>query len=156
MTQKPEIVLKAGTRTVPLSEVPAMLAGAIHPEPNQPVVLKEIIKAYLGPNGEHDGRTQPLTGEDMALLVEILGPPPQPGQATTDDEWLAYIAAWDSSPRRPTWTPGRRCINAELDAALLRAHAEESHKEALIKAIRAGSVVPLSHALVPLEGWTAE
>jgi|SRR5579859_762410 len=156
MTKAPEIVLKAGTRTVKVSEIPALMAEAIHPEPDVPLVLKSIVKAYLGPNGEHDGRTQPLTDEDMKLLVEILGTPPQPGQATTDEQWLAYIAGWSSSPKRPTWTPGRQCINAEFDAAILRAAAEDRHKAALTDAIRAGSFIPLDHAMVPLDGWTGE
>jgi hypothetical protein len=156
LTKTPEIVLPAGTRTVQVAEIPGLLAQAIHAESDAPVILKQIIKANIGPNGEREGRTDFLTDEDMALLVDILGPAPKPGEVTTDEQWMAYVSPWFSSPRRPTWTPGRQCVDPKLDAAILRAAAEESHKAALIAAIRDGSFIPLNHAMVPLEGWTGE
>jgi hypothetical protein len=151
MTKAPKIVLKAGTRTVQVSEIPKLMAQAQYPDDARPPVFHKIVKTYLGPKGEYNGRTPPLTDEDMALLVEILGTPPEPGRVITDKQWLTYIERWDSSSKRPSWTPVRECISAQLSALVGQANAEDRHKKDLIDAIRSGSCVPLSHAGTPLD-----
>lgn len=157
MNQAPEIVIAAGTRLVALSEIPKRMARAIHPDKSDlPWVLKEIGKAFPSADGDFTGRAQPFSAEDSQLLTELLGAVPRAGQEFTKAVWEAYIAPLEHSPRRPAWTMIPLFFNPGLEADILRADAETQHEDALKAAIRAGSIVPLSHALLPLDASIRE
>lgn len=157
MTKPLQIVLPTGTRTVALSDIPTKLAHAIHPTlSDAPLVLKSLDKTILGPNGTY-ARPKPLSDDDLALLADVLGHVPHVGQTfASEGEWQAYVKPLADSPRKPDWTLIPLFENKALNADILRLAAEDEHKAALIAQIRADKLVPLNHALLPVDRSVSE
>jgi hypothetical protein len=154
MASVPEISLPAGTRTVPLSEVPVLLARALFPDrPESPYAFRFLTKELgSGPFRE----SPPCNSSDLALVTDIAGPPPSTGQSIAKDDLDAYLTKFNKSPSRPEWEIGASVINEKLNADIARLGAEDEHTAALKKAIRSGSVIPLNYALTPLDETVRE
>lgn len=148
MDKVSEIFLPAGTRTIPLSEVPALLARALFPDqPEGPYVFKCLTKE-IG-NGPY--RQLPAFEDaELALVTDIAGPPPSAGQPIGKVELNAYLNKFNTSPLRREWEIGASVTCEKLNADIARMGAEDEHRDALKKAIRSGSIVPLSGARLPL------
>jgi hypothetical protein len=145
----PEIVLPAGKRTVVVSDIPRLIALALYPKrPESPYILKCITK-HFGPNPAR--RSLPCGSDELRLVAEIAGPLPLMGQPIVKEELDGYLTRFNTSPNRPEWVIGASVDNETLNADMNRMNAEDDHRAALRRAIRAGSFVPLSHALLPLD-----
>jgi hypothetical protein len=135
---------------VKLSEVPSLIAEALHPaQAEEPYVLRGMQKTFLGPSG--DGRTLPCSDEDLQLIAEILGHPLPINREVMKAELQGFEQKFALSPRRPEWVLAPLVENRRLNAQILRMNAEESHRKALVQAIRDESIIPLDHAFLPLD-----
>ena len=144
-----EICLPAGTRTIPLGKVPALLAQALFPEQPDGLYIFQRLTKEMGDSP--CSPSPPCEGADLAFVNEIAGPPPPAGQPIGKDELKAFLTKFNESPLRKEWKIGASVINEKQSADINRIGAEDEHCKALKGAIRSGSVVPLSQARVPLD-----
>lgn len=144
-----EIVLPAGTQVVAVSDIPKLIAEALHPpQPEGLYTFKHLTKVVSRSPYLH---TPPCDAEELATVSKIAGPPPRDGQLISANELDAYLTGFNTSPQKPGWEIGASVVNDAQSAAIDRLTAEEEQRRELKRAIRSGTFVPLSHALVPLQ-----
>lgn len=130
-----EIVLPAGTKWVPVDEVPGLLAAAQYPPVQEGRAVSYLLKK-LG-----DGRELPLQDDDeFALASAWEGLPPYAGAA--ESEWPRYAAAFAAIPRnkRPPWQLVPVWRNCALNARMQRLITEDEHREWLKRFVLMGEV----------------
>lgn len=139
-----EIQLPPGTEWVLVDKVPGLLAAAQYPPVPEGRAVSYLLKK-LG-----DGSELPLQEEDESALASAWeGLPPYAGAA--ESEWPRYAAAYAAIPRnkRPRWQPVPVWRNGALNAGVLRADAEDLHRQELRRAVLMGEVQVLNHAGLP-------
>lgn len=160
-----EILLPHDTEFVPVADIPALIAKALHPDVlGQPRTVSYFIKfARPGATGETaKWNGWPIDDDDRNALAGICGNAPPVG--ATDDEVQPYLEKANAAGL--DWELAVCWKNHELNADLNRHMTMEAHEKAIRKAIGNNQLQALnpttrlpaneyqSHAVVSLDNLT--
>jgi len=159
-----EIVLPAGKTYLTVEEIPRWIALALYPEGGKDAekhvshLLKSAHPGGAGPEHaeditpEDEDYIEELGPEDVAYLTRLWDAVPLPPveRCTSVRMWQSYLKAFDAATDRPAWRPIPVWNLPSFNKAILRNDAIERHALELDGAIKAGQVVPRSHAMTPL------
>jgi hypothetical protein len=148
MAEDGEIVLPAGTRYVPVADIPTLIALAVYPEPSPELRVDYIRKVALSGLGVSN-RTEELTPEDWEFLGDIWRHLPPFGMGMPESNWRAYADAFDAVAGGLKWRMVAFSKGGPLGTAMLRASAEERHADLLQRAIQQGDLATYDHARAP-------
>lgn len=178
MSNLAEIVLPPGTLKIPVTDIPELIAEAIHPDlpDDAPRFLTSLAKQPILEDGSLS-EDEPLTGADRiaeekllaaldrdagaeveydtdwGLLEAIWTGLPPISLPLRETDWQQYATAFESSPLRPSW----RLIAVWESANFLNYYSQAftmlEHEKALDLALLTGEVVPRSSlSLLPTPG----
>lgn len=97
----------------------------------------------------------PLGVEDWDYLRKVWCDLPPYLAGMTQQKWRMYESVFNASDGNPGWHPEPVWNNPRQNNAILRADAKQEYERSLRAAIRQGSLVTYTHAMIqlsPLEG----
>jgi hypothetical protein len=142
-----EILLPAGTQTVPVVDIPGLLARALHPDVPEGRMLSHVDKM-----SSETATPEGLDGDDEKALKRIWEGLSNP-TGLSESDWPQYVQAFVNAQAKPDWHLAPVWRDPSADSRFRRHQAEIQHRQFLMEAIRRGQLVTHdSIAFLPAAG----